>query len=119
MPANSLTLYAQWIALTERDDLVNQSCFASCHTRDEFENFKLTREQWEEAINRMIEKKRLVLDDRAHRGAVADYLVENYGPDPEPIPTLSEWGLILLTALMLVLGVGYLRRQRFGPRPAV
>jgi len=37
----------------------------------------------------------------------------------EAIPTLSEWGLILLTALMLVLGVGCLRRQRFGPLPTL
>jgi len=119
MPAGGLTLYAQWITQTERDDLVNQSCFASCHTREEFENFKLTREQWEAAIDKMIKEQGLVLDDRAHRGVVADYLAENYGPDPEPIPTLSEWGMILLTALMLVLGVGCLRRQRFAPRPAL
>ena len=36
----------------------------------------------------------------------------------QPIPTLSEWGLILLIALLLITGVVMMRRRSTGPRPA-
>jgi len=123
MPEGGITLFAQWISLEDRAKLVTDEtsgCFRSgCHTAEEFQTFNLTREQWEAAIERMIDEHGFILDDPVVRSAAADYLAETYPPAVEPIPTLSEWGLIILSMIMLLLGVGYLRRQRFGPRPAL
>jgi hypothetical protein len=33
-------------------------------------------------------------------------------PNPNPIPTLSQWGLIVLALLLLTLGTIYIRRQQ-------
>ncbi len=34
------------------------------------------------------------------------------GGEPDPIPTLSEWGIILLAAALLGAGIYYLRKER-------
>ncbi len=58
--------------------LLEERC-TDCHSLDRVAQRSYTREQWENTVDRMIDRHGAELDDE-EREVVLDYLVENYGP---------------------------------------
>ncbi len=50
-------------------------------------------------------------DDLAANGSIVDPGGPGFGPQA-PIPTLSEWAMALIAGLLLMFGMGRLRRER-------
>ena len=52
-----------------------------------------------------------VADGKVYVGSL-DNKIYAFGPPEEPIPTLTEWGLIIFMMVMLGIGVMIIRRRR-------